>query len=50
MTEVQRIMREDGPVVQPIRRTFFTVHDKRPQGFTPHPTRHTFFNELVLGT
>jgi peptide/nickel transport system substrate-binding protein len=50
MAELQKIMQEDGPIVQPIWRKFFTVHDKRLMGFTPHPTQYTFFNELALGT
>ena len=50
VAELQKIMREDGPTVQPIWRMFFTVHDKRLQGFMPHPTRYAFFNELAFGT
>ena len=48
MAELQKIMQEDGPIVQPIWRKFFTVHSKKLQGYKPHPTQYIFFNELAL--
>jgi peptide/nickel transport system substrate-binding protein len=48
MAELQKIMQEDGPIVQPIWRGFYTVHSKKLQGYKPHPTQYIFFNELAL--
>jgi peptide/nickel transport system substrate-binding protein len=48
MAELETIMQEDGPIVQPIWRKFFTVHSKKLRGYKPHPTQYIFFNELAL--
>ncbi len=50
MAELERLMQEDGPIVQPIWRKFFTVHSKKLKGCEPHPTQYIFFNELGLET
>lgn len=46
--KIERIMQEDGPVVQPSWRALATVMDKRVTGFRMHPTRYIFANELGL--
>ena len=46
--ELQKIMQEDGPIVQPIWRNVFAAHTKQLKGFRMHPTQYIFFNELAL--
>jgi peptide/nickel transport system substrate-binding protein len=48
MAEIERIMQEDGPIVQPIWRSVMAVMDKRVKGFRMHPTRYIFGNELAI--
>ncbi|MFQ5959362.1 MAG: ABC transporter substrate-binding protein, partial [Alphaproteobacteria bacterium] len=45
MVELQTIMQEEGPIVQPLWRAIFTAMDKRVQGFAMHPTNYLFANE-----
>ncbi len=46
--QIERIMQEDGPLVQPVWRSNFTFMDKKVKGFTMHPTRYIFGNKLAL--
>jgi peptide/nickel transport system substrate-binding protein len=46
--QLERIMQEDGPLVQPVWRNNFTFMDKRVKGFTMHPTRYIFGNKLAI--
>jgi peptide/nickel transport system substrate-binding protein len=46
--QLQKIMQEDGPIVQPFWRKNFTFYDKRVQGFKVHPTNYVFCNQLAL--
>jgi peptide/nickel transport system substrate-binding protein len=46
--QLERIMQEDGPLVQPLFRSNFTFLDKRVKGFAMHPTTYIFGNELGL--
>lgn len=48
MAEIERIMQEDGPIIQPIWRSVFTAYDKRVKGFRMHPTSYIFANELAI--
>ena len=48
MARLQRLMQEDGPIVQPIWRSVATVMHKRVKGFQMHPTRYIFGNELAV--
>ncbi|MFQ5783253.1 MAG: ABC transporter substrate-binding protein [Alphaproteobacteria bacterium] len=50
MAELETIMQEDGPIVQPLWRSVFTAMDKRVKGFRMHPTSYIFADELALGT
>ena len=50
MGQLEKIMQEDGPIVQPIWRGLFGVQDKRVKGFTMHPTRFIFGEELAIET
>lgn len=48
MAEIEKLMQEDGPIVQPIWRSVFTAYDKRVKGFQMHPTSYIFANELAI--
>lgn len=50
MAELETIMQEDGPVVQPLWRGLITGFDSRVQGFTLHPTGYIFAEELAMGS
>lgn len=50
MAEIERLMQEDGPIVQPIWRSVFTAIDKRVQGFQMHPTLYIFAEQLAIET
>jgi peptide/nickel transport system substrate-binding protein len=45
---IERLMQEEGPVVQPIWRSVATFMDRKVMGFQMHPTRYIFGNELAL--
>jgi peptide/nickel transport system substrate-binding protein len=46
--EIEMLMQEDGPIVQPLWRSVGTVMHERVRGFHMHPTRYIFGNELAL--
>ena len=48
MARLESILQEDGPIVQPVWRAIFTFHDKRVQGFRPHPTLYIFGHQLAI--
>ena len=48
MSELETIMQEDGPIVQPLWRSVFTAMDKRVHGFQMHPTSYMFANEWAI--
>ena len=48
MGKLQKIMQEDGPVVQPLWRKNFTFYDEKVLGFKMHPTQYVFANQLAL--
>ena len=48
MAKLQRIMQEDGPIVQPVWRSVFTAYDKRVKGFRMHPTQYIFADEMAI--
>jgi len=50
MQEIQIMLQNDGPIVQPLWRSTMTAMDKRVKGFQMHPTRYIFGNELALET
>ncbi len=50
MAELQELMQEDGPIVQPLWIALATFMDKRVMGFEMHPTRYIFGNELAIQT
>ena len=48
MAKIEKIMQEDGPIVQPLWRSEVSVMDKRVKGFRMHPTTYIFGNELAI--
>ena len=48
MVELEKILQEDGPLVQPIWVGGFTFYDKRVKGFKMHPTNYVFGNQLAI--
>lgn len=50
MAEIEEIMQEDGPIVQPFWTVVATVYDKRVKGFKMHPSQYIFANQLAIET
>jgi peptide/nickel transport system substrate-binding protein len=50
MAKIERIMQEDGPIVQPVWRSLITGYDKRVKGFRMHPMTMIFGQELAIET
>jgi len=48
MAQLEKILQEDGPIVQPVWRAIFTFMDKRVQGFKAHPTLYIFGHQLAI--
>ncbi|MEX0809849.1 MAG: ABC transporter substrate-binding protein [Dongiaceae bacterium] len=48
MVQLETIMQEEGPIVQPLWRAALTAWDKRVKGFSQHPTNYIFGNELGI--
>jgi peptide/nickel transport system substrate-binding protein len=46
--QLETIMQEEGPMVQPLWRSLYTVYDKRVKGFKLHPTSYIFGEELGI--
>jgi peptide/nickel transport system substrate-binding protein len=49
MAQLEKIMQDDGPIVQPLWREIQTAYDKRVKGFAMHPTQYIFAEELSVG-
>jgi peptide/nickel transport system substrate-binding protein len=50
MAQLEEILQQDGPIVQPLWRSRFGAYDKRVLGFRMHPTNCIFAEELAVGT
>ena len=46
--ELEMIMQEDGPIVQPIWRAVFSVMNEKVKGWKQHPTDYIFGNTLGI--
>ncbi len=46
--QIEKIMQEDGPMVQPLWRSLFVAMDKRVKGFRMHPTNYIFGEEFGI--
>ena len=50
MAQLEKILQDDGPIVQPVWRAVFTFMDKRVQGFAAHPALYIFGHQLAIST
>jgi peptide/nickel transport system substrate-binding protein len=50
MAQLEKLLQDDGPIVQPVWRAIFTFHDKRVQGFKVHPALYIFGHQLAIST
>ena len=50
MRQIETIMGEDDPIVQPPWRSVFIAFDNRIKGFSMHPTSHLFANDWGIET
>ena len=48
MREIEQLMQDDGPIVQPIWRAVTTVMNVRVKGFQMHPSKYLFGNEVAI--
>lgn len=48
MAKLEEIMLDEGPIMQPVWRGWFTFMDKRVQGFKMHPTGYINGRELAI--
>lgn len=48
MAEIEKLMQEDGPIVQPVWVSVFAAHDKRVKGFELYPSQSLFLDELAV--
>ena len=46
--QLETIMQEEGPIVQPLWRSLFVAMDKRVRGFTMHPTNYIFAQQFGI--
>jgi peptide/nickel transport system substrate-binding protein len=46
--ELEEIMQEDGPIVQPVWRAIYAGYDSRVKGFSMHPTSYIFCDGLAI--
>ena len=50
MAKLEKLMQDDGPIVQPLWRQIQTGYDKRVQGFKMHPTQYIFAEQLAIAS
>lgn len=48
MAKLEKILQDDGPIVQPLWRQVQTGYDKKVKGFAMHPTQYIFLEDLSL--
>ncbi|MEA2779418.1 MAG: peptide/nickel transport system substrate-binding protein [Rhodospirillaceae bacterium] len=48
IAEVEKLMQEEGPIVQPVWRALVMPFDKKVKGFKPHPTEYYFGQEYWI--
>ena len=46
--ELEQIMQEDGPIVQPLWRNIFAAYDKKVKGFSMHPSAFIFGETMAM--
>jgi peptide/nickel transport system substrate-binding protein len=42
IADIEKLMQEEGPIVQPLWRSVFAAMDKKVKGFAAHPTNYIF--------
>ncbi|MBT5434475.1 MAG: ABC transporter substrate-binding protein [Alphaproteobacteria bacterium] len=50
MAELEIIMQEDGPIIQPLWRAIYNVSDTRVMGYGMHPTSYIFGENLAIAS
>jgi peptide/nickel transport system substrate-binding protein len=48
MSEIEKLMQQDGPIVQPLWAPVFAAYDRRVKGFELYPSRALFADELAV--
>ena len=48
MKQIEELMQEEGPIVQPLWRAVFTGVNKKVKGFQMHPTSYLFAEEWSI--
>lgn len=48
MAEIEKLMQDDGPIVQPVWAPVFAARDRRVKGFVLHPNRAIFADEVAI--
>ncbi|NJO23283.1 MAG: ABC transporter substrate-binding protein [Sphingomonadales bacterium] len=48
IAEIEKIMQEDGPIVQPLWRASYQPFTAKLKGYHPHPTEYYFFEDVWL--
>lgn len=48
MAELEKILLEDGPIVQPVYRSIFSAYHKKLQNFTMHPTNYNYYKDYWI--
>ena len=48
MAEIEMMMQEDGPIVQPVWRAIYCAADTRVQGYQMHPTSYIFGETIAI--
>ncbi|MBL9034415.1 MAG: hypothetical protein JNN33_06610, partial [Rhodospirillaceae bacterium] len=46
--EIETLMQEEGPIIQPLWRQSYQPFDKRLKGYKPHPTEYYFCEEMWM--
>lgn len=50
MAKLEKLLQDDGPIVQPLWRIIQTGYDKRVLGFRMHPTQYIFAEQLAIAS
>lgn len=48
MAQIEKLLQDDGPIVQAFWRTFSTVMDKKVKGFELHPSQYIFASQYAV--
>jgi peptide/nickel transport system substrate-binding protein len=48
VAELEKIMQEDGPIIQPLWRASYQPFIKKLQNYHPHPTEYYFFEDTWM--